>query len=267
MKTALLIAILLALNSQVEAQLVRGRDGRWYQPAPPAPVAPAVPKLDEKKDGHIGYNAGDMADMPADKLYMTLVMSDDWATDTGPRGVAQRKLKAWMENDKRLIAYRQASNFNFYTASNPLYTGARTLANGQASSLRARLGEAYPILDISKSDGESKFKMSAMSLPGTAGELGDWITSSIKANSPALPAFEGQSLATPIVTENPEQCPPDVCPTPNYPTPPSDTSEVIDDTPRPVLGGDNLALVVLGGSLLAAGGLTAAGIARPGVKK
>lgn len=220
-----------------------------YRPPAAAPQAPpVVNRLDELKDGHDNYNHGEVADMPqgADRLYMTLVTSDDYQTDRGPRGEAQRKLISWFENDKRLIKYRTSTNWNWYTQSDPHFTGARTLANGQSSSLRARLGEAFPLLVIENSSGEAYFKMSGLSLPSNAGELADWITSSVKAKSSPPPRFAGQTEATPIVTEGAEQCPPDGCPQPNVsPVHPIDNSEVIDDTPRPITGTAGAAAFVL----------------------
>lgn len=271
MRQFLAIALSLVTLSVSEAQFRRG--GYTYAAPPVARPAPkAVSKKDELMDGsHDGrYNSGDVADMPSgsDKLYMTLVTSDDWQTDPGPRGQAQRKLKSWLENDKRLISYKGSSNWNWYTQSDPHFTGARTLADGKASSLRARFGEAYPILAVENSSGEALFKMSAMSLPANGGELADWITSSLKAKSAPAPVFSGQSEATPVVTEGViGQCGPDGCPPVNVPSVPNDSSEVIDDTAKPFSGGGYGGLAVLGFCGVAAAGLGVVAARRPGVKR
>ncbi len=255
MRPLLLALFLLLAQTPLEAQQ--------------RPNLGAIPPsaLDSLKDGHVGYNSGFITDMPqgTDKLYMTLVTSDDWYTDKNARGEAQRKLKAWLENDPRLIRYRKDSHFNWYTASDPLFTGARTLANGEASSLKKRLGEAYPILAIEKSSGEALFKMSALSLAGSSGELADWITSSLKAKSEGPPKFVRQSEATPVLTEGIEQCPsPDNCPYPNN-TPPSDSSDVLPDSPKPLVGDFFASIVVLGLCSLIA--VCVIGAAAVGVRK
>src|SRR4051812_22808656 len=124
----LLIAIVLclvALNS-VEAQRRYVQPTPVYQPAAqPAQAAPPVSKLDETKDGHVGYNAGEVAELPqdADKLYLTLVLSDGWANGQSEMDKASARMKSWFETDPRLIKYRNQSHFRCMTQSDPSFFG------------------------------------------------------------------------------------------------------------------------------------------------
>lgn len=294
-----LIGNWLLTTRHCQAQWVRGRT--YYTPQPqyrPAPAPqPKTSPLNVLKDGAGDrYNSGDVADMPTgtNKLYMTLVTSDDWQSDNSPRGKAQQTLVAWLQNDPRLKKYREQSNWNWYTETDPHFHGPRTLDNGQASSLKARLGEAFPILAIENPDGGTLFKMSALSLPGSAGELADWITAALKKQAvtsgiPGLtmpPDFRGKTQATPIRTEgglhhggNPPnaphygsddtlqegegvappsgdrtQCGPDGCP---FVKPaPHDDSDVIDDT-TPDDPGQVLAYLLVTAGAIGAGGILA----------
>lgn len=215
-----------------------------------------VPHTQQLKDGAVAYNAGDAVDVPqgVDKPYMFLVTSHQWQTESGPRGEMSRKLKAWLETDKRLIKYRKESHFDWFYDNDPQFYGARTLANGQASSLRARVGDNFPILVLEDRDGQAAFKMSALSFPENAGELADWITNSLKAKAKAPPTFKGQTEATPIITEGVEQCGPDGCPPQPSPDSDFDDSEIVEDTPRP------MQTPLLGYALLAVLGAGALGI-------
>jgi hypothetical protein len=71
--------------------------------------------------------------------------------------------------------------------------------------------------------------------------------------------FEGGTTA--------EDCGPDGCPPANTPVKPApDKSEVLDDTPAPVLGGSYAGLAVLGAFGAAAAGLGYVAYKRPGIK-
>lgn len=278
----LCLVTLTALDAQIFRRGYAQQPGRttfappqpqyYYPPAPqPQPQPqPQASKLDKKVDGHVGYNSGEVADMPqdTDKLCMVMVLADDWQNGQNERAKACRMMKSWLENEPRLIKYRQESRFSFLTDSDPAFRGLRTLADKTSTSLYAKYGDAFPIFGIEKPDGELIFKCSALSLPPNAGTMGDRVTYALKSQEKKAPFAEGMQAITPFVFEGgAEDCGPDGCPPTNTPVKPApDKSEVLTDTPPPILGGNYGGLAVLGAFGAVAAGLGYVAYKRPGIK-
>jgi hypothetical protein len=111
--------------------------------------------------------------------------------------------------------------------------------------------------------------MSALSLPKNAG-TGRPRYLRHQSQEKKAPVFAGVMQATPFTFEGgttAEDCGPDGCPPANTPVKPApDKSEVLDDTPAPVLGGSYAGLAVLGAFGAAAAGLGYVAYKRPGIK-
>jgi hypothetical protein len=218
----ILIAAVLLLTPIASGQYrYRATYGQYYQPAqyyypPQTPVyqtpvyqpQPTVNRLDRKVDGHDQYNVGRSAEPPtseADKLFMVLITSDAYMQDE-----RQRNLVSWFNYNPRLAKLRSTTRFNWYAQSSPHYR----------DRLRFKLGEALPIVAITKPDGEVLLNVTAISMPGTAGELADLCDDAVNARyaPPPVPGraslYSGQPVAD--------------CPNCDPPAPPSqpDDSQV-----------------------------------------
>lgn len=190
--------------------------------------------LNKKVDGHVQYNAGRDPEYPtgADKLYLSLTVGDDWQQQA-----AQRNLVAWFNNDARLRKIMAQCHWNFYTTGNPHFQ----------ERLMRRVGTAVPIVTLQKPDGEALVNVTAISMPGSPGELADMLAAGADQVRDTPPAFAGQQTGgtTPIIAD----CPDGNCPTPS-PGPAPDMSDVIDEVIPPVA---QVGAILVGGiALLAA---------------
>lgn len=174
----------------------------------------------KKVDGHVGYNAERMAELPAgsNQLELWVVVSPQWRSRPIEARVAQ-----WFTNDQRLNQIKGGCRFNYYESSNPLFA---------ESELIKKVGTATPIVWLTKPDGETLVGLNANTLSKlrTPGELADMLVAGIEQANPA-PVFAGQSDSTPLVRDCPDgQCTPsgpNVSPGPVQP----ELSEVVPHTP------------------------------------
>lgn len=167
------------------------RPTTYYQQ--PTYQQPTVNRLDRKLDGSPNYNIGRSAEPPsseAEKLFMTLVTSDNWQNNA-----RERQVVSWLNNDPRMAKLRGATRFNWYVASNPLYR----------DRLRYKLGEALPIVAIQRPDGEAILNVTALSMPHSSGELADLADDAVNARY-AAPSFAGQRVGGQAVADCPN-CP------------------------------------------------------------
>jgi hypothetical protein len=180
---------LCAVGGECSAQQRPSFGPGYYQP-------PAVNRLDQKVDGHTQYNIGRSAEPPtaeAEKLFFTVVTSDAWQSND-----RERQLIGWLNNDPRLGKLRSNCRFNWYVASNPHYR----------DRLRFKYGEALPIVNISRPDGEAILHVTALSLPRTSGELADMADDAVNAKYAPPPVRSGGPGRTQIVEDCPNCDPP-----------------------------------------------------------
>lgn len=204
-----------------------------------SPAALRAQRFDPNKklDGHVGYNAERMAELPAgsNQLELWVVVSPQWRSRPLEARVAQ-----WFTSDARLTQIKGGCRFNYYESSNPLFA---------ESDLIKKVGTATPIVWLTKPDGETLVGLNANTLSKlrTPGELADLLVAGIEQANPA-PVFAGQSTATPIVRDCPDgQCTPSVPNVSPGPVQP-ELSEVVPQ--RPVSP-----YVAIAFGTLAAGGL------------
>lgn len=151
-------------------------------------------RLDRKVDGGgVAYNAARTTQLPSGpaKLYLTLIVADNYAAD--PR---QRQVANWFQADPRLLHVKSSTHWNWYTHSNPHFR----------DRLRNKVGDALPIVVLQRADGHVLMNVTAISMPHSAGEMADLIDDALAAEFEA-PKFAGQTDETPIV----EDCGPDGC--------------------------------------------------------
>ncbi len=206
-----------------------------------ASAAAAQSHLDKKVDGSDHYNADMITDLPQgpeEKLYLSLITAEQ-------RSPRDTQVAAWLSTDQRLLHFKGQCHWNWYTSDNPHYR----------EQLRHAVGEATPIVVLQQPDGNVLMKVSAKTMPRTAGELADMINDAVQVRY-APPDFTdlippGGSPA--IIREG--DCGPDGCPTPPSQTPPS--GPFVDDVvPKKPLSDSpfGLLLLIVGG-IVGGGGL------------
>jgi hypothetical protein len=197
-------------------------------------------RLDRKMDGSTQYNIGRSAEPPttdAEKLFLTIVTHDNYSSIE-----REKQFAGWFFSDPRLVKLKANTRWNWYTESNPHYK----------DRLRYKYGDALPMVNISRPDGETVLHVTAMSLPRTSGELADMADDAVNAKFSAPTYRSGGMPQTQIV----EDCGPD-CNPPKQPD--GDDGQQMDPIhdvipPRTnwlhvlaVLGGVFFVLAVMGG--------------------
>lgn len=185
-------------------------------------LARAVPPVNSpayKVDGHVGYNAGNRAEIPPG-TQLTVIVSDAYASN--PK---EAQLVQWFNTDPALVALTQKAQlktrpavytastydkwaaywakapasdpgWNLYLQSNPHYT----------ERLSKHFGGPPPIVSLQAKSGQWLMKISGSNIPATAGELADLCYDAIAEANPT-PKFPGQEWNQ-VVDEKGDGVPP-----------------------------------------------------------
>lgn len=149
--------------------------------------------LDKKLTGDVGYNIGNMVELPqgADKLYLTYVVRDVNAMSDREKMIA-----TWFESDPRLAMIKSQCYWNRYGVSDPLYRDRLAYAVGTNAP-----GVIVQQLDA-QGNGKVKFNATAVEIPATSAELADMLNAALADCCPK-PTPPDNAPTPPNVTPSP----------------------------------------------------------------